>query len=300
MTGGECVRSDVSRKKEGGGMVDQIFSREAIELSPPGGDRLRELCRFILTSHNQALHFLQNHAAYEEALPLLGQTVKLCRQFLAEVSTLTDINEEDVGSWMEECLVRTYYSCPGEETERKIMSYDNEEPPFLLHFFVELPTSQILASPMNSGTAVNMTIIVTWNWALAHHLMGILMLNPPLTTHSSNPGCLHPPSFYFQKATICYQLAYRMLQTLPSTRTVTSSWSQALLNNLALVRTQLGDLDGADATWECLWRTHRAYSESDDNHSSSHAGSRWLSSQIWRNVRLWILASRSPGPAPAA
>lgn len=158
----------------------------------------------------------------------------------------------------------------------------NEDKPFLCDNLVSI--SQLVGSSYHACVVVS--ALLTYNFALANHLLGLLVMSNNNNCDNTSPTAA---ASYLQAAATFYQLACSMQRAEGFADN--TLFASTIFNNLGLVHWQLGNPREADQWFECLWRIIR----SSPNVSPSSTSS--LQGRFLRNVSLWFSQSST---APAA
>jgi tetratricopeptide (TPR) repeat protein len=235
--------------------------------------------------HNNHAILLLKQGCYLEAFQLLNRALKLCRQSMADAPLRAlDVNTNfptNLDAYL---------------TEAPVHDANDED----LFFFDQMITIPHQVGP-GYRACVLVSTLVTFNFALANHLVGLAMM-----TRNSDNASTTSMSVHLQTASTFYQLAYSMqhVEDFP----VGTAFESTVLNNLGLVHSQLGNSHAADQCWEYLWRILR--NNNNNNNISSQdptststgtnitaTGTHHTTRRVLRNITIWFSQTSSAAAA---
>ena len=245
--------------------------------------------------HNNHSVLLLKHGCYLEALQHLTQALQFCRKAMVNAPM-----QRQVGT-------------PTTNIPTSLDAYLCQDLPFPVKnederlYYNRLVPIPYFLDDSSYRACVLLSTLVTFNFSLVNHVLGLLMLAQDRNGNNSASVTTSTTAAHLQMAATSYQLAYSMQHAEGFTQN--NLFESAVFNNLGLLHSQLGNYPAADKCWEHLWRLVREHfrtqeSQSDVFSTSSDAASpnRATTSALhyrmfWRNVSA--LFSRSSSAAAA-
>ena len=249
--------------------------------------------------HNNHAVLLLKQGCYLEALECLTRALQFCRKamVIAPMQRLVESNSANIP--------RTLDAYLGQEPSFPVKSDQEDERPYYNHL-VRIPCIVVDSS---YRTSVLLSTLVTFNFSLVNHVLGLLMLNQCSCNNTNHNTAISTSmtTTHLQVAAKSYQLAYEMQHAEGFTHN--NLFESAVLNNLGLLHSQLGNYPAADTCWEHLWRLVRENIHTEESQQDGVATSpapqlnrnaattRHYYHRFWRNLSVWFSQSTSAAAA---